>query len=57
MTITLTHEKISNLKTLIHTAISSAKDITIRFVAKIIGHMVASFPAMQYGPSILSKLR
>ena len=49
MTVTLTHEKIMNLKDLIQPALASANSIKIRSTAQIIGHMIASLPAVQYG--------
>lgn len=49
MTITLTKEKIEKLKDLIKEALASPQKIKIRTVPKIIGHMVASLPAVLYG--------
>ena len=49
MTITLTKDKIEKLKDLIKEALASPQKIKIRTVAKIIGHMVASLPAVLYG--------
>ena len=49
MTVTLTHEKIMNLKDLIQQALACANSIKIRSIAQIIGHIIASLPAVQYG--------
>ena len=49
MTVTLIHEKIMNLKDLIQQALASANSIKIPSIAQIIGHMIASLPAVQYG--------
>ena len=49
MTITLTQEKIKKLKDLLKEALASPNRIKIRSVATIIGHMVASLPAVLYG--------
>lgn len=49
MTITLTNEKIEKLKDLIQQSLASADKIKIRSVAQIIGHVVASLPAVLYG--------
>lgn len=55
MTIRLTDEKKDKLICLITTMLASDK-IKIRCVAQIIGHMVSSFPAVQYGPLYYRKL-
>ena len=49
MTVTLTKEKIDKLKGLIQKALTGVQLIKIRSVAQIIGHMVASLPAVRYG--------
>ena len=49
MTIRLTEEKISKLTVLITNILSSANRVKIRMVTQVIGHMVASFPAVEFG--------
>ena len=50
MTIRLTEEKIAKLSALITNTLSSADRVKIRTVAQVIGHMVTSFPAVEFGP-------
>lgn len=50
MTIRLTSDKVEKLTSLIQNILTSASKVKIRSVAQVIGHMVASFPAVKYGP-------
>ena len=50
MTLRLTEEKTQKLMEFITKALKSVKNIQIREVAPIIGHMVSSFPAVKYVP-------
>ena len=50
MTLRLTEEKARKLMDLITKALQSPNNIQIREIARIIGHMVSSFPAVKYGP-------
>ena len=55
MTICLTDEKKAKLVSLINNILAS-DTIRIRSVAQVIGHMVSSFPAIEYGPLYYRKL-
>jgi hypothetical protein len=55
MTICLTEEKKAKLLSLINNILTS-NIIKIRCVAQVIGHMVSSFPAVEYGPLYYRKL-
>jgi hypothetical protein len=55
MTICLTDEKKDKLVSLIKNVLTS-DTIQIRSVAKVIGHMVSSFPAVEFGPLYYRKL-
>ena len=48
MTISLSQEKRDNIKTLIQNSINK-KELTVREVACIVGTLIASFPAIEYG--------
>ena len=50
MTLRLTEEKARKSMDLITKALQSPNNIKIREIARIIGHMVSSFPAVKYGP-------
>ena len=50
MTIRLTSDKVEKLTSLIQNILASASKVKIRSVAQVIGHMVASFPAVKYEP-------
>ena len=49
MTITLTTQKIAVLKSLIERILHSPDKVKIREVAKILGHLVSSLPAVMFG--------
>ena len=55
MTICLTDEKKAKLVSLINNILAS-DTIRIQSVAQVIGHMVSSFPAIEYGPLYYRKL-
>lgn len=48
MTVLLADDKILYLKELIKEALASKDSVSIHFIAKIIGHMIGSLPAVQY---------
>ena len=50
MKVYLTKDKVIKVKQLIELALGNHEKLKIEFVAKVIGHMVSSFPAVQYGP-------
>ena len=56
MTLRLIEENTQKLMELIIKALKSVNNIQIREVARIIGHMVSSFPAVKYGPSFYRNL-
>ena len=49
MTITLTAQKITILISLIERILSTPDKVTIRQVAKVLGHLVSSLPAVMFG--------
>jgi hypothetical protein len=49
MTITLTVEKITSIKSLIESILHTPYNIKIRLVAKVIGHLISSLPAVMFG--------
>lgn len=49
MTITLTVEKITSNKSLIESILHTPYNIKIRLVAKVIGHLISSLPAVMFG--------
>ena len=55
MTVRLTTEKKGKLISLLTTLLAS-EAIGIRSVVQVIGHMVSSFPAIEYGPLYYRKL-
>ena len=49
MTVSLTQDKITKIKTLLSSLLENSFCVKIREVAKVIGHLISSLPGVKYG--------